>query len=139
VSGEKPDLPSSKDHPVGVITAIGDVYSFDYIIKSAGFDICHKFQYRDHHDYTTADLEIVRDECRRLKIERLFTTEKDAAKLRKICFEKPKIYVIKVAFRLTDGVDFLKIYVIKVAFRLTDGVDFLKQKIGELTQDVKRS
>jgi tetraacyldisaccharide-1-P 4'-kinase len=64
---------------------------------------------------------VVWDECRKLKIERLFTTEKDAVKLRKICFEKPEIYVIKVAFRLSDD------------------VNILKQKIGEIIQDAKRS
>jgi len=121
MSEERLDLPPNKDHKIGVIIAIGDVDSFENIIKSAGIEIRRTFQFRDHHEYTPADLELVREECRRLKIERLFTTEKDAVKLRRICFEKPEIYVIKVAFRLTDG------------------VDILKQKIGELTQDVKRS
>ncbi len=120
-SGERLDLPQNKDSKSGVITAIGDASSFESMIESAGFKSGHTFQYRDHHDYTSADLEVVRDECRKLKIERLFTTEKDAVKLRKICFEKPEIYVIKVAFRLSDD------------------VNILKQKIGEIIQDAKRS
>jgi tetraacyldisaccharide 4'-kinase len=121
LSGEEHELSQEADQYYGAITAIGDADSFADIIKSTGIEISHTFQFRDHHDYSPADLELVRDECRKLKIERLFTTEKDAVKLRKICFEKPEIYVIKVAFRLSDG------------------VDILKQKIGELTQDVKRS
>lgn len=120
-SCEKIEFEPNREKPFGVISAIGDIFSLKYMIELAGFEIGHTFQFRDHHDYTLADLELIRDECRKLKIERLLTTEKDAVKLRKICFEKPEIYVIKVAFRLTDG------------------VDFLKQKIGELTQDVKRS
>lgn len=121
VSKEKSDLLSSRRLKVGVLTAIGDAGSFERIIKAKGIEISHTFQFRDHHDYTMADLEMVREECVRLKIECLYITEKDAVKLRKICFEKPEIYIIKVAFRLTDG------------------VEYLKQKIGEITQDVKRS
>jgi len=120
-SGEKLAMPLGKELRSGIITAIGDPESFLDIVNNLGVEIIRVFQFRDHHVFSRSDLEHIGNVCADLQIDRLFTTEKDAVKLEKICFEKPEIYVIKIAFKLTGG------------------EDLLRQKIGGIIENVERS
>ncbi len=107
-SNEKMELSDFTGKNCGIITAIGDASSFQNLLKKQNLKISQVFRFRDHHNYTKEDLRAVREMCISDGIECLFTTEKDAAKLKRICFENPPVYVIKIAFRLENGEDELK-------------------------------
>jgi len=92
----------------GIMTAIGDSKSFRHLLQKQNMEIARIYSFRDHHEYTRSDLEMVQEMCMAEGIECLFTTEKDAVKLKTICFENPSVYVIKIAFRLEKGEDHLK-------------------------------
>ena len=91
-----------------IITEIGNEKKFKKKKKKQNLKISRVFRFRDHHDYTEEDLKAVRELCNSNGIDCLFTTEKDAVKLKRICFENPPVYVIKIAFRLENGEDELK-------------------------------
>ncbi|MBD3216774.1 MAG: tetraacyldisaccharide 4'-kinase [candidate division Zixibacteria bacterium] len=107
-SNEKMEPSDFAGKNCAMITAIGDANSFQSLLKKQNLKISRAFRFRDHHDYTEEDLKDVREMCISDGIERLFTTEKDAVKLKRICFENPPVYVIKIAFRLENGEDELK-------------------------------
>jgi tetraacyldisaccharide 4'-kinase len=107
-SNEKMELSDFAGKNCGIITAIGDAGSFQSLLKEQALEISQLYRFRDHHDYTEEDLKAVRELCNSNGIDCLFTTEKDAVKLKRICFENPPVYVIKIAFRLENGEDELK-------------------------------
>ncbi|NIP41548.1 MAG: tetraacyldisaccharide 4'-kinase [candidate division Zixibacteria bacterium] len=106
--GNRLDLSGLAANKCGIITAIGDSESFRYLLEKKEVKIAKVFRFRDHHEYTKEDLKLVQESCLAESIEHLFTTEKDAVKLKTICFENPSVYVIKIAFRLEKGEDHLK-------------------------------
>jgi tetraacyldisaccharide 4'-kinase len=106
-SGEESGLTQSEWKNPGVVTAIADPGSFASLLQAKGMSVRKLFQFRDHHHFTPDDLDIIQQSCSENLIDVLLTTEKDAVKLRKICFEKPDIYVIKIQFCLTEDEDVL--------------------------------
>lgn len=109
LKGGNPVQPQSLSSlPCGLITAIGDPGSFRRILKDLKIEIKQEFVFRDHHDFTPADMREIQNVCEALKIKNLITTEKDAVKLVKISFEKPDIYVIKIQLRPVEDNRLLK-------------------------------
>jgi len=87
----------------GLLTALADPRAFELTAAGLGIAPVYHFQFRDHHLFSPSDLERISQQCATLGIECLYTTEKDAVKLRKNAFAKPEIFVIKIGFYLIDG------------------------------------
>jgi tetraacyldisaccharide 4'-kinase len=107
-SAESCKAESFKGMKCGLITAIGGSESFVELMEGVGLKPEEIFRFRDHYDFTEADLREVEKECHDSGIKCLFTTEKDAVKLERISFEKPDVYIIQIGFSLINGAEKLK-------------------------------
>ena len=67
--------------PVVAVSGVGDPDSFEVIMEEAGLDYVHHFRHDDHADYSTMDLEVIREVFLAAEAQAIITTEKDLAKL----------------------------------------------------------
>ena len=67
--------------PVLIFSAIGNPESFRNFIESMGFDVREELRYRDHHLYSTGDLDDIMRRCRTVGAEVAICTEKDVYNL----------------------------------------------------------
>ena len=67
--------------PVVAVSGVGDPDSFEVIMEEAGLDYVHHFHHDDHADYSTMDLEVIREVFLAAEAQAIITTEKDLAKL----------------------------------------------------------
>jgi tetraacyldisaccharide 4'-kinase len=68
---------------VFIFCGIGNPAAFDRLIESAGAIRAGSHWFDDHHQYTNADLAMIRDRAKSLDAKMLVTTQKDAVKLPK--------------------------------------------------------
>lgn len=69
--------------------AIGNPTAFFEHLRRDGHTLVHERAFRDHHEYSQADLDAVSLEAKRLGASALVTTAKDAVKLRSLHFTVP--------------------------------------------------
>ena len=67
---------------VTLFSGIGDPDSFENLIKSLGINTGLSLRFRDHHNYTTEDLNNIIRRSKEKDIATVITTEKDAIRLR---------------------------------------------------------
>ena len=72
---------SDLNGPVVAVSGVGDPDSFEVIMEEAGLDYVHHFRHDDHADYSTMDLEVIREVFLAAEAQVIITTEKDLAKL----------------------------------------------------------
>ena len=80
------ELPLSyiKDRNVCLVSSVASPESFEKTVENLDAKIALKFFFPDHHKYNDSDIENIRDNCKRLNIDCIVTTEKDAVKLESI-------------------------------------------------------
>ncbi len=69
---------------VTLFSGIGAPDSFENLIQSLGIQVGLSFRFRDHHNYTSEDLENILKSSKDKNIDIIITTEKDAARLRQL-------------------------------------------------------
>ncbi|WP_413570119.1 tetraacyldisaccharide 4'-kinase [Bdellovibrio sp. HCB117] len=67
-----------------LVSAIARPDVFEKMMRNIGEVSKKSLHYRDHHQYTAADVARIEDEFRKSKADYLITTEKDAVKLRQL-------------------------------------------------------
>jgi tetraacyldisaccharide 4'-kinase len=82
--GRRLGLEELKDEKVGILSGIGDPFSFQKTVESLGAKVVYKLDFPDHHQYREGDLKDVVEHCRDSGIKTVITTEKDSVKLRGI-------------------------------------------------------
>ena len=77
-------IPSCNKHdterPVIAFSGIGSPEKFFSSIKAAGYNVCAKYAFPDHHPYSASELRFLHNESRKLGAK-LMTTEKDFVRL----------------------------------------------------------
>lgn len=99
-----------KDANICSLSSIVNTEYFEYVLKALGADIVSRFHYPDHYNYKQRDLEFITNQCKKLNIDTIVTTEKDAVKLNQIQETRPRmrILVLRIELKVTDGERILK-------------------------------
>ncbi len=82
--------------PIAAFCGIANPGSFFTLPRTAGFELTDTQAFRDHHDYTQADIDRVVRDARGHGAQALITTAKDAVKVRSLNFGLP-CYVAEIA------------------------------------------
>jgi tetraacyldisaccharide 4'-kinase len=78
-----------KASAVAAFCAIGNPESFFSLVRRAGYQLCYRQAFRDHHIFTQTDINRVARDAISHGGQILLTTAKDEVKLRKLSFEIP--------------------------------------------------
>lgn len=95
------DSAVAKRIPTAAFCAIGNPDSFVSLLRQEGYEIIHAQAFRDHHNYTQADMDKLIRDAEEKGARALITTEKDAVKLRSLTCPMP-CYVMEIAVEISD-------------------------------------
>jgi tetraacyldisaccharide 4'-kinase len=88
------------DHLAGkrslAFAAIGNPHQFLADLESHGYDIVESRLFRDHHVFSHADIQEILEAARRLEVEAILTTEKDAVRLRSFQFAPIPTFAVQI-------------------------------------------
>lgn len=79
--------------PIGAFCGIGNPDAFFCHLEGDGFKLVFKRTFHDHHSYSNADVDLIIADAKNSGVKTLFTTAKDAVKLRSCRFEMPVLVV----------------------------------------------
>lgn len=97
--GSKNDPEALKDRSIMAFSGIARPASFFSLLRKLGADVRREITYPDHHAYTEADIDDIRQQAREANAELIVTTEKDAVKLRGMQAKGIKSLVIEQRVR----------------------------------------
>lgn len=100
-----------KSRPSYAFCGIGNPPSFLSLLQREGYNVVGARSFRDHHNYTTADVDQLSKEAQSSGAQTLLTTAKDAVKLRSMNFEL-RCYSVDIAVEI-EGADLLRDLVTK--------------------------
>jgi tetraacyldisaccharide 4'-kinase len=83
------DSEEIKALPIGAFCGIGNPESFFQLLQRAGYSLAYQRSFRDHHNFTQADVDLIVREAQSKGARALLTTAKDATKLGKWNFALP--------------------------------------------------
>ncbi|MFN2512016.1 MAG: tetraacyldisaccharide 4'-kinase [Pyrinomonadaceae bacterium] len=92
---------TSLPQPAAAFCAIGNPESFFELLRRRGVDPIFTRVFRDHHHYTTADLDSLIQESRKAGAQSIITTAKDAVKVQQSKFEIP-CYVLAIEISIDE-------------------------------------
>jgi tetraacyldisaccharide 4'-kinase len=85
-----------RSDPVGVFAGIGNPFQFLEDLQREGLRVIHKELFRDHYDYSQADIDRILSDARDAGAKRVITTEKDAVRLEKLDFGVDRIFALPI-------------------------------------------
>ena len=106
-----PEVNMMKTTPVAAFCGIGNPESFFSLVRGAGYQLKDTSAFRDHYNYQQADIDRLVNHAAHNGAEAVFTTAKDAVKLKSLSFALP-CYVVNIAMKIEDDERFLK-YIIR--------------------------
>ncbi|HXI62159.1 MAG TPA: tetraacyldisaccharide 4'-kinase [Pyrinomonadaceae bacterium] len=106
-----PEVNMMKTTPVAAFCGIGNPESFFSLVRGAGYQLKDTSAFRDHYNYQQADIDRLVNHAAHNGAEAVFTTAKDAVKLKSLSFALP-CYVVNIAMKIEDEESFLK-YIIR--------------------------
>lgn len=83
------DSEEIKALPTGAFCGIGNPESFFLLLQREGYSLTYQRSFRDHHNFTQADVDLIVREAQSKGARALLTTAKDAAKLRSLNIALP--------------------------------------------------
>jgi len=89
------DRKTAPHERVAAFCGIGSPQSFFTNLRRDGYSLCYSRAFPDHHWYRQSDIEEILREARKQSATVLFTTGKDAVKLRSLRFDLP-CYVVEI-------------------------------------------
>lgn len=101
-AGEAVPIERLKDRAGYVFCGIANDASFRQTVQFLGVEIKGYRAYRDHHNYSEADLSFLIKEGRRCGSEIMVTTEKDMVKLRDLGVPE-NLFSVEIAFQVDPG------------------------------------
>ena len=106
-----PEVNMMKTTPVAAFCGIGNPESFFSLVRGAGYQLKDTSAFRDHYNYQQADIDRLVNHAAHNGAEAVFTTAKDAVKLKSLSFALP-CYVVNIAMKIEDEESILK-YIIR--------------------------
>ncbi len=104
-----------KNKKIGVISAIGDPYSFEKSLENLGAEILFTARYDDHHLVSEAEFSDFLKRCKEVGVKDVVTTEKDFYRMEPFFKKKrPKdihnfnFLVLQIEFQVDDEEDFIR-------------------------------
>ena len=85
--------------PAGAFCGLGNPESFFQLLQRAGYSLTYQRSFRDHHNFTQADVDLIVRAALSEGVRALLTTAKDAAKLSSLNFELP-CYVAEIEIEI---------------------------------------
>jgi len=103
--GSAEDTAFVKGKTVSALSGICDPSYFRYTVEKIGAVVGLEFIFPDHYSYKAPDLRRIFEECKKKNIDTVITTEKDAAKLKRLPpgGSTPRILALSVELELTQG------------------------------------
>ena len=89
------DSKEIKALPTGAFCGIGNSESFFQMLQREGYSLAYQHSFRDHHNFTQADVDLIVREAQSEGAQALLTTAKDAAKLRSLNIALP-CYAVEI-------------------------------------------
>lgn len=96
------DREALRQHPVAAFCGIGNPNAFFQQLRAGGFDLRHTKVFRDHHEYSQADIDRLTRRATATGVQALITTAKDAVKLGSMRFTLP-CYVIEIEMQIQEA------------------------------------
>lgn len=90
-----------ESQPVVAFCAIGNATAFFKQLRNQSFDLRHSESFRDHHQYSQADIDRVTQNALQAGARALVTTAKDAVKLGSLRFTLP-CYVAEIEIEISE-------------------------------------
>jgi len=106
--GSATETSASLPQPIAAFCALGNPQAFFAHLARSNYVLSYTRSFRDHHVYTQADADMLAREATKSGAQMLFTTTKDAVKLRALRFALP-CYVIEIAVEFDDEEALLKL------------------------------
>lgn len=88
---------------VVAVSGIGNPASFATLLHRLGLRVGDQIVFADHHDYTAADLESVRERARRSGADMIVTTEKDAGKVAPLLKSGEQVWAVRLSLEILSG------------------------------------
>ena len=95
------DAKEIKALPTGAFCGIGNSESFFQLLQREGYSVAYQRSFRDHHNFTQADVDSIVREAQGEGAQALLTTAKDAAKLRLLNIALP-CYAVEIEIQIED-------------------------------------
>ncbi|MCM3869130.1 MAG: tetraacyldisaccharide 4'-kinase [Pyrinomonadaceae bacterium] len=105
---EGPDGLVSPPQPAAAFCAVGNPESFFKLLRQAGIDPALTRIFRDHHQYTQADIDSLTRESRNAGARSMITTAKDAVKLQQSRFALP-CYLVNIEISIAEDDRFIQL------------------------------
>ena len=109
-------LAAVKGKKAGVISAIGDPYSFEKTLENLGVEIHFAARFDDHHTFSESEFSDFLKRCREVGVKDIMTTEKD--------FYRMEPFFKRKGFRDIHTFNFL---VLQIEFQVNDEEDFIRR------------
>jgi tetraacyldisaccharide 4'-kinase len=88
---------------VAAFSGIGSPASFRALLQGLGFRIGGEIVFADHHEYSAADLEAVRERARQSGADVIVTTEKDAGKIAPLLQPGEQVWAVRLGLDILSG------------------------------------
>jgi tetraacyldisaccharide 4'-kinase len=85
---------------VALLSGIGNPKSFEQLAKM-NCEVKYHFQFDDHHEYTTEDIEKVISAAKKMGVKKILLTEKDAVKIRVLKVDQSLFWATKLMPKLS--------------------------------------
>lgn len=109
-------LPSDlANTPLLLCAGVGSFAGVRATARASGLMIAGEHAFNNHHNYTSTDLDYLRQQLKVTGCQAVLTTEKDWVKFAPLVLEK-NARIFRDALRVPQGERALKIYVLRVAF-----------------------
>ncbi|HJU03869.1 MAG TPA: tetraacyldisaccharide 4'-kinase [Nitrospiraceae bacterium] len=102
-TGKVYPLQDAVDRPVVLFSGIGNAGSFRRLVSSLGVSVRDEVIFPDHHAYTKADMEKVRERVTQSGSTLLLTTEKDAVKIASLIDPDETVWAVRLSTEIVSG------------------------------------
>ena len=103
VTGEIEKVESAAGRKAVIFSGIANPVSFRTLLADQGVKILDDVVFPDHHAYTAADLEMIRDRAGRCGADMIVTTEKDAVKVTTMLARTDRLWAIRLRTEIMEG------------------------------------
>lgn len=103
VTGQLVGADHVRGRTVLAFSGIGNARSFRTILSGIGLTVLDEIVFPDHHTYTAADLDQVRQRAAQVGAELLVTTEKDAGKIVSFLRSADQCWALRLRTDILDG------------------------------------
>ncbi|MDD5561071.1 MAG: tetraacyldisaccharide 4'-kinase [Candidatus Omnitrophica bacterium] len=101
--GEILSVDSFKGVSAVVFSGIGSPQAFEDTVRWLGIGVARALRFADHHDYTETDLEGIIGCAKKMCLDTIITTEKDAVKIARLKFGRSRIFSLNIKLVITKN------------------------------------